>query len=193
MLSTRGTSSISLLIASALAACVACSSPEATAPSEIDFWDALAVDAMEVDPPEDLAGLVSRSPTIVVGEIVDVEEVPAQVSGLPEDVAVVALEIEVSEVVVAGDLGDQHTIGVVRPREAAISVRELRANLPASGTDIVFFLKPAEYGGYYATTSDLGAIGLNDSGSLVTVFDPNLSPNVIPPGTQSLADLQRLL
>jgi hypothetical protein len=169
-----------------LAICVlalaACSTPEPVAGA--DFWRGVGVSGgEEVDPPADVDELTARAPLIVRGSVVAVEEVPSDVSGLPEELPVVALAVAVDDVLKGSLDGDE--LKVVRPREPAVPVDALAEAIPEG--DVLFFVEPAGYGGFHATVSDLGLV-MESEGEVETVLEPELSAQVLA-GVDSLAGL----
>lgn len=164
-------------------ALTACSSEEEVRAD----WSGMAGLGLEVDPPMSFDDLQRDATTVVLAHAIDVTEVPPEVSGLPKDAGVVAVTFEVDKWV-KGDGGSQ--ISIVRPRQPIDTAESLRKQLPDE--QVLLFALDAGYGGYLALTSNLGAIAERE-GTLVTVFDEPLAPNVVPGGRQTFDALTELV
>jgi hypothetical protein len=169
------------VVAAVVGGCAAESIPAA----EAQFWRGVSVNASEVDPPESLDELTADAATVVRGRIVDVVDVPPAVAGLPATDPVVALVVEVDEVLEGKPTGA--TVKVVRPREPAVSLEQIASTIPDG--EALFFLEPAGYGDYFGTSSDLGILGEVD-GVATTVLVPGLEANLVDPGS-SLDDVEQ--
>lgn len=146
-------------------------------------WGPFANRGLEVDAPASFDDLQREATVVVLAHAVDVTEVPSPDAGLSPDLGVMALTLEVDEVV-RGEAGERIT--VVRPLWPLDDVDQLCEALPSE--QVLVFARPAGYGGHLTLTSGLGMIAERD-GALVAVLDEPLTSLVVPAGAASMEQL----
>jgi hypothetical protein len=151
------------------------------------FWDMHRGSALEVDPPQNLQDLVNKAEVIVVGPIEKVSSGPVDIHHLPE-----------------GDIVNESTVLTIRTdrtlKGQADETVQVWMSGPAQGptaTKILgtesttWFLEPSGVKGLAIMVSELGVVGPNDHGRVVTLRSPVESPVIV--GRAVASDVERFI
>jgi hypothetical protein len=142
---------------------------------ESAFWDAYGSPALEVDPPQSLDDLVDKAEVIVVGPIEEVAAGPERIDRLPEGDIVnesTVLTVRVDRTL-KGQAGETIRVWMSGPAQGPTATKIL-------GTEsTTWFLEPSDVEGLDIMVSQLGVVGPNDQGRVVTLRSPEETPVIV--------------
>lgn len=150
-----------------LALVAGCAAPQAPLTHD-EFWTALTLEGLEVDPPGDLQDLVDDSEIIVVGKIREVLRGPVEEGGYDEYAPIAQLNVHVDQVLV-GEAAHGEILKVIVARQGAVPVEDLAASIPTES--LTFFLEDAGVLDFLSPTYRVGIVEEKADGSLSTVRD----------------------
>lgn len=174
------------IAASAAALILAGCSPaqdKISAESDASFWKSLGfISASEVNPATSLDDLTDRSSLIVSASIGAVREGPTFVTKTEG-------EADVLDYTTYLDLDLTDTIAGAAANEiVTVWVPGRTMGAETSTAESIWYLAETDDPGVYVLVADAGVIAL-DAGSLVTLREPNVSDEIIPPDVTSIDEL----